>query len=223
MMTEPFPVGTPIRTEHVVPSTGVIEKVQRDATDAEHWRYLVRWGTGTSGWWGGGEDSRVARWVAAAAARPAVAVDLPAPSVPGEGQWSWDSQARQYPRTGKPGITYLRSKTTVAQLVGRRTDRNIDVAATIDTLLHYSATGKLNGILCHYPDRLAVTFALDEIVLEEAGNVSMWVDPRRRRRGIGLALLAAADDRWHPDWSTQTYTVAGHALITRYLRRRSGC
>ena len=57
--------------------------------------------------------------------------------------------------------------------------------------------------------------------LEQAGNLNLWVHPRRQRRGIGSALLAEADKRWGPiEWHRQKFTPEGRALVETYLARR---
>jgi len=146
---------------------------------------------------------------------------LPAPTVPGEGHWSWESQAKQYPATHEPGVIVGRVDALVGQL--QPNDPNVPeiaVSAVVDTMLVYDLSRELVGILCHYPDEIAIRFHGGEaIVLEEAGNVSMWVRPDRRRCGVGCSLLAACDALWHPNWWAQRYTRGGHALISAYLRQ----
>lgn len=145
---------------------------------------------------------------------------LPAPEVPGEGHWSWASQARQYPEHGSPGVRYEHFDTVIGEVTDPFGVEH-KITAAVDVLLHYSVTGHLTGILCHYPQTIMLTLPGGrEMPLEEAGNVSLWVHPRRRRRGIGAALLAECERRWSIDWWAQKYTEGGHALITSYLRKR---
>ncbi|HZM57184.1 MAG TPA: hypothetical protein VFC03_19390 [Acidimicrobiales bacterium] len=47
-----------------------------------------------------------------------------------------------------------------------------------------------------------------------------YVAPRRRRRGIGQALIADADRRWGLDFERQRYTPEGRLLASAYLDRR---
>lgn len=144
--------------------------------------------------------------------------EIPAPSVTGEGMWSWDFMARQFPRTGPPGLAYERKDDVVVgtfptgegDLVG-------EIVTAVDTLTVRNRKGRLVGVLSHYPFEIEI----GGTVLEHAGNVSVWVDPRRRRRGIGTLLIAEADRRWSIDWSAQTYTTGGHRMTTRYLQRRT--
>lgn len=58
------------RRPYSTPCPGTVESVVRDATQPDHWRYFVRWDTGTSGWWG---EARL------------ISTD-PAPAVPGTTQ-----------------------------------------------------------------------------------------------------------------------------------------
>lgn len=142
---------------------------------------------------------------------------LPDPTVSGEGFWPWDSQAKQYPERDKPGIRYASRSVVIG--VAHTPTGDTDLITNVETLLHYSMAGKLTGILCRYPDTIeAVLPSGDKHTLEEAGNISVWVKPSRRRRGIATALLDEAERRWSPDWFAMTFTRAGHALIRKHLR-----
>jgi GNAT superfamily N-acetyltransferase len=81
----------------------------------------------------------------------------------------------------------------------------------IDCLLYRSRKGTLIGILQYFAEDAPMD-------LEKAGNMNVFVHPRRQRRGIGLELVAEADRRWHINWDQQMYTPEGLALIERYLR-----
>jgi GNAT superfamily N-acetyltransferase len=90
--------------------------------------------------------------------------------VPAERMFSWESQVAQYPRTGPPGISYFR---------GNLTDETY-----VDCLLYRDETGKLVGILNHYPT--------DFPPYERQGDRNVWVHPGRRQQGIGTALMLEA-------------------------------
>lgn len=45
----PLPLGTKVNYHG---THGVIDQAVKDRTDPTHYRYLIRWSTGTSGWWG---------------------------------------------------------------------------------------------------------------------------------------------------------------------------
>lgn len=89
----------------------------------------------------------------------------------------------------------------------------VEVCTEVDTLTYRNRKGRLVGIVSRFPAEIMFGGA----VLEAKGNVSLWVDPTRRRRGIGMLMIAEVDRRWSPDWSARTYTAGGHALITKYL------
>ena len=95
-------------------------------------------------------------------------------NVSDEQMYTWESQAAQYPRTGPPGISYVRGAVTDELFV--------------DCLLYRDETGELVGILNHYP--------ADFPPYEREGDENIWVHPGRRRQGIGTALLLEARFRW---------------------------
>ncbi|MGN6242299.1 MAG: hypothetical protein ACTHQ3_01325 [Motilibacteraceae bacterium] len=107
---------------------------------------------------------------------------------------TWSRQLSNYPTHGKPGITYF---------LGRRPD------GFVDCLLWRDEAGALRGILNHYPN--------DFPPFEKAGNVNLWVCPRRQRAGIGTALLQEGDLRWRFNFDQQMYTRGGLALVRKHL------
>lgn len=151
---------------------------------------------------------------------------LPEATVPGEGFWSWESQARQYPRKGPEGISV---ETHVVE-VARGTTMAIDPADKrlkparvrvrygVDSMVLRNRKGDLVGILNHYPEPV---YDMDGALLERPGNVNLWVRPNRRHRGLGSRLLNAALDRW-PDFdpAQQNYTAGGRALMAKVLAER---
>ena len=68
----------------------------------------------------------------------------------------------------------------------------------------------MRGILNHFPADIPGPFP------ERAGNVTIMVDPRFRRKGIGSKLLAEAMRRWHIDLANQDYTPLGWAFVQRW-------
>lgn len=148
--------------------------------------------------------------------------DLPAPSVPGEGLLTWESQERQYANNGPPGITHEEHRVEIGSgpilALDPRDDR-VKVArgrysTVVDCLLYRSRKGTLVGILNHYRDDC---YDVDGTLLERAGNCNVWVHPRRRRRGIGTALVREAVRRWSIDFAQQQYTEGGRALAESVL------
>jgi hypothetical protein len=109
--------------------------------------------------------------------------------------FGWDSQAGQYPRTGEPGIGYYAGDAGHAQ--------------PVNCLLWRDATGRLRGILNHYP--------IDMPPWERAGNLTVLVQPGWRRRRIATTLVDQARRRWPIDLAAQTYTDDGRKFITAYL------
>lgn len=130
--------------------------------------------------------------------------ELPEPSIPDFLMFSFESQAEQFPLTGKPGLT--ESVEHVGDL-------------EIDTLLwRVSPSGFLVGILYYYPQDC---FEIDGTLLEKAGNFNIYVRRDDRRRGIGTILMREAMNRWPIDFAQQRYTAAGRALAAKILEARS--
>lgn len=121
------------------------------------------------------------------------------------------SQERQHDKSGPPGISYVQNRVEVARVEHKPTGQTISVPSQepVDCLLYRSRKGTIIGILYHYP--------VDLMPWEQAGNVNMWVHPRRLRRGIGTALLREAMRRWDIDPEQQSYTPEGAALMNSVL------
>lgn len=113
-----------------------------------------------------------------------------AASLPIQDDGAFDSQASQYPRSGPPGVSYFKGE--------------IDSERWVDCLLWRDASGKLEGILNHFP--------MDFPPYEEKGNVNVIVRSSSRRQGIGTKLMLEAFHRWNINLSQQTYTPDGAAL-----------
>lgn len=125
-------------------------------------------------------------------------------SIPTSELYSWGSQAEQYRAQRKPGVHYER------HYVGGKLDRPGPGTDPVDCLLFYDADRQLAGILNHYP---TTTF------WEQAGNINIWVDPVKLRRGIATALVQEALLRWRIDAEQQRYTMAGAKLVKGLLEK----
>lgn len=107
---------------------------------------------------------------------------------------SWESQARQYPERGEPGIGYFRG--------------DLSDGDYVDCLLFRGPSGRVWGILNHYP--------IDSY-WEKKHNANLWVHPQKRLRGIGTSLLKEALRRWPAiNLSQQRYSEAGLKFIERF-------
>lgn len=111
--------------------------------------------------------------------------------------FTWQSQVKQYPPAGEPGMGYF---------AGSLSDPDLP---PVDCLLWRSDDGALRGILNHFP--------VDYPPWEQAGNITLIVDPTRRRQGIAHRLLAEADRRWDVPWTQQGYTKDGLLTVVRFL------
>lgn len=110
--------------------------------------------------------------------------------------YSWESQARQFPKQGRPGLTFEVNDAGDGHLV--------------ECWIWRGSKGQVQGIAYHY---------LTDSGWEKPGNVNLYVDPRRRRRGIGLRLLAAVDAHvGGVEWDQQDFTPEGAALVRAFLR-----
>lgn len=141
---------------------------------------------------------------------------LPAEATVPQMEWTFESQAVQFPKVGQPGIRYQRNTVPVARVTHRRTGRIITVPseAPVDVLVYRNRKGHVIGILYHYPH--------DILPWERAGNINVVVRADRRRRGIGSQLLAEAARRWPIRWEQQDYTPDGLALARTVSRRENG-
>ena len=118
-----------------------------------------------------------------------------------EPAFPWESQHRQYPEPGQPGIQYMEGPTP---------------HGNVDCLLFYDDDGLLRGVLNHYPFSAQTE---DGLFLEVEGNVNVFVDPDYRGRGVATALLNEAVLRWPFDVEQQTYTFDGVQFIQKWLAR----
>jgi GNAT superfamily N-acetyltransferase len=113
--------------------------------------------------------------------------------------FSWESQVKQYPTLGAPGIQYF-----AGVVEGRE--------KPVDCLLCKDVTGHVRGILNHYP--------VDFLPLEVAGNVNIWVDPEWQRKGIATALIKRCIQMYGQiPVEQQKYTSEGVQLLTAMLKK----
>ena len=111
---------------------------------------------------------------------------------------SWETQARQYPDVGEPGI----SATTV-ELSG---------GAQVNCVLRRHLDGSLIGILNHYP--------VDIPPHQAANTINVWVHPGHRRRGVASEMvLAALQEGWAVDLERLSLSSGGEALLHSVVRR----
>ena len=125
------------------------------------------------------------------------------------GLYTWDSQAKQYPATGEPGIHYFKGDLDDNELK----PPEAELTRWVDCLLSFDPEGRLVGILNRYP--------MDFPPLERRGNVNVWVHPEHQRQGIGAELVRAALDRWVIDFTQQRYTTSGANLANKILDGRA--
>ena len=102
----------------------------------------------------------------------------------------------------KSGITYIPRSVV-------RGDARYDIAELV-----FYADGVLSGILTYFPEDIPED---DTDCGYEGGTYVITVDPAKRRRGIGTALLKEMTSRWAVDFENQTYTDAGLALVQAFL------
>jgi hypothetical protein len=76
-------------------------------------------------------------------------------------------------------------------------------------------SGRLVGVLRHWPTGFTLPGAN-----KKKGEYSIAVLASSRQRGVGMALLTAADQEWGLDFWCQTYTDAGRSLAIAYLNKR---
>lgn len=125
--------------------------------------------------------------------------------IPQSALLTWESQARQYPARGGPGLV----ATTAAEIDPSWADR-----PTIHCLLYYhdpkgrGEPGYLVGILNHYPE--------DFPPLEKAGSVNVWVKPNMQGRGFARILWLEGVRLWDIDWRVQRYTPEGASHIAHH-------
>lgn len=131
------------------------------------------------------------------------------PTIPDSELYSWESQVCQFPKVGKPGLSYCefcvcgrRACSAGTESCGRM---------PVDTFLFRNNKGHLVGVLYHY--------ATDSDY-EKRGNVNIWIRPDRQRRGIGTKLVEYAIRKLGPiNFDQQRYTAAGAAFAEKFRKR----
>lgn len=113
--------------------------------------------------------------------------------------FSWESQRDQYPADHEPGFRYT------VEHVEAYPDH------PIDCLVLYGGDRKIAAILNHFP--------LGVPGWEEPRAMMLYVDPARRRQGLGTRMLREAERLWGPvDWDAQHVTPEGRALAESYRK-----
>lgn len=134
-------------------------------------------------------------------------------TVPDHVPSDWSRVRRDWPKKGPAGITYVEADPGLEWGGGPDGGR-------IDALVHRDFSGRLCGLLYHYP----VEFSRHGWVgAQRAGSVNLWVDPARRGRGVATALAEEAFRRWpRLDLSLSEYTEGGLAVAAVFQRLRDG-
>lgn len=130
-------------------------------------------------------------------------------TIPAWSHYTWESQVRQFPKVGPPGITYhLYCCCPDPACVD-----GSEACGTwpVDTWIYRNKKGHVVGILYRYQT---------DSVGERAGNVNAWVRPDRQRRGIIEKLVERMVERCGPvNVAQQRYTEAGLAAIRALAAR----
>jgi GNAT superfamily N-acetyltransferase len=113
--------------------------------------------------------------------------------------WTSFVERSEYPMVGEPGaITYYRAPSDIE----------------IHALLSYDALGYLQGALVYFPKGSP---------FDHVGSVTVLVRPKRRRHGIGRALLVAGLTMWPKiSLDNQAYTPEGRALVAAVMAQPLG-
>ena len=117
--------------------------------------------------------------------------------------WPFRSQAKQYPDDGPPGISYFKGV--------------VDDSTWVDCLLYRDDSGKVIGILNHYP--FALVDPDDPRIVERRGNINIFIDPKHQGKGIATKLVDEAVSRYNVDLRRQRYSEEGANFINRYIRK----
>lgn len=117
--------------------------------------------------------------------------------------WPFAYQAKQYPKDGPPGISYFKGV--------------VDESTWVDCLLYRDDSGKLIGILNHYP--FALVDPDDPRIKEKRGNFNIFIDPKHKGKGVGTKLVDEAVSRYNVDLRRQRYSEEGANFINNYIRK----
>lgn len=116
----------------------------------------------------------------------------------GEHSWPWESQARQFPANGDPGLSYSPGDVPGYEL-------------PVNCLLQRNEKGRLVAIGYHYPMSYGGA--------EQVGNCLILVHPKYVHKGLGGRMLAELDSRYHLNFAQQHYTGQGLALAVAHLMK----
>lgn len=129
--------------------------------------------------------------------------------------YSFESQERQYPATGAPGLSYF--------------EGHINNYGVVHCLLFRASDERVVGILNHYPKdarnpnygtALGLLFGEKEFI-ERAGNINIFIHEDYKRMGIATLLVNEAEVRWGPlNFQQQQYSAEGAEFIRGYLSKR---
>jgi GNAT superfamily N-acetyltransferase len=113
--------------------------------------------------------------------------------------YSWESQVRQYPYQGEPGIEY---------------HAGVIKAGIVHCLLYRNDKGHIRGILNYFDF---------ESEWQKPGDVNIWVRRGSQGQGIGRALWLEAKRRWGVSLEAQrnNMTPAGAAFANALMREES--
>ena len=117
--------------------------------------------------------------------------------------WPFSYQAKQYPKDGPSGISYFKGV--------------VDESTWVDCLLFRDDSGKLIGILNHYP--FALVDPDDPRIVEKRGNINIFIDPKHKNKGIATKLVDEAVSRYSVDLRRQRYSDEGANFINKYVRK----
>jgi DNA-binding NarL/FixJ family response regulator len=112
--------------------------------------------------------------------------------------WPFESQSRQFDEVGPPGLSYFKG-----------TGNGLKKGQWVDCLLWRDDSGKLKGIVYHYPQ---------DLPLEKKGNMNVFISPDSKRQGIASKLVAEAIKRYKVDLRQQRYSEEGAAFINNFVR-----
>jgi hypothetical protein len=128
---------------------------------------------------------------------------LPLPSI--RNDKTWGQNLRIHPPRGKPGLIH---SNCLVPMEHNGPGKYVFVQIS----LLYSDNGALVGCLRHYPGGFESM---------SSGEYSIVIDESQRRRGYGLLLLKAADEKWSLNFWCQEYTPEGRALAIKYLNQKT--
>ena len=112
--------------------------------------------------------------------------------------FSFKSQSDQFDKVGTPGFSYFKGE-----------GNGLKKGQWVDCLLWRDESGKLKGIVYHYPQ---------DLPLEKKGNMNIYISPDSKRKGIASELVTEAIKRYKVDLRQQRYSEEGAAFINSFVR-----